>query len=231
MCGRFAVDIHLGVVEEVFDLLDGDTDDLDFAPTWNASPGTDRLLIRATPVGVRHATMARWGLLPRWAKDPKIGNKLSNARSETVAEKPAFRDAFREGRCLIPATGYYEWNPETRVPYFHVVDDGAPFAMAGLYTRWAGRDGTVIDTCCVLTTEPNPLAAEVHDRMPVIVDRADYATWLGRRSPRSDVAALMRPFDEQRMNRWPVSRRVNRATVDGPDLIREEKPIVQGSLF
>ncbi len=231
MCGRFAVDIHLGIVEEVFELLPESSADLDLQPTWNACPGTDRLIVGSTPVGLRRAKMARWGLIPRWARDPAIGAKLSNARSETAAQKPSFRDAFARQRCLIPATGYYEWNPKTRVPHFHVVDEGAPFAMAGLWSRWVGPKGEVLDTCCVLTTAPNPLAAQVHDRMPVIIDRPDYAAWLAHRAPKDGLHALMRPFDEARMASWPVSRDVNKTQNDGPDLIRRHDPVVQGSLF
>lgn len=231
MCGRYAVDIHLGVIEEVFDLVPESSDTLAFERSWNACPGTDQLIVSATPTGLRRPAVARWGLIPHWADDAAIGAKLSNARSETAATKPAFRDAFRRHRCLVPTTGYYEWNPETKVPYFHVVDGGVPFAMAGLRSDWKTPEGQLRSTFAVLTTSPNALAATVHHRMPVIVDRDDYRAWLSPRSHRDDVVAMLSAFDENRMAQWPVSRDVNSTRNDGPTLVRRHDPLVQGTLF
>ena len=231
MCGRFAVDIHLGVIEEVFELGD-DHDAIELSPTWNAAPGTEQVVVRRGREGERRAARPRWGLVPHWADDPSIGNRLVNARSESAAEKPAFRDAFARHRCLIPATGFYEWDSRsgTRDPWFYVVDQGAPFAIGGVWSRWRDEEGDVLDTFCVLTTEANALTTAVHDRMPVLVDRGEYDRWLAPDTSSDALAAIMRPFDPQRMDGWMVSRDVNKPQNDGPELIRPERP-AQGRLF
>ena len=181
----------------------------------------------------------RWGLIPYWAKDASFGANTINAVAETAAEKPAFREAMRRRRCLIPADGFYEWKqtgPRQKQPYSIGMADDGLFAFAGLWDQWrdAGGGGRVIESCTILTTEANPLLREIHPRMPVILKPEDYDRWLdpGITDPRR-VGDLLRPFDARAMKAWPVSSAVNRVENDGPECVAEaEAPKEeQGSLF
>ena len=170
----------------------------------------------------------RWGLIPYWAKDPSIGLKTINAMSETAAEKPAFRDAMRWRRCLIPADGFYEWKrlgSKEKQPYSFGMEDDSPFAFAGLWDRWRDQAGEMIETCTILTTKPNSLLADVHDRMPVMLRTEDYDLWLdpGITDPERIVDCL-RPFDAALMKKYPVSARVNRPENDDQECAREIPP-------
>ena len=169
--------------------------------------------------------LLRWGLIPYWAKDASIGFKTINAVSETAAERPAFRDALRRRRCLIPADSFYEWQkvgPKEKLPYnFGMIDDSV-FAFAGLWDRWQDPAGDVIETCTILTIEPNALVAQVHDRMPAILGTEDYDLWLdpGVRDV-GRIAECLKPFDARLMKKYPVSTRVNRPGNDDPECARE----------
>jgi putative SOS response-associated peptidase YedK len=171
--------------------------------------------------GGREMALLHWGLIPFWAKDPEIGARLINARSETVAEKPAFREAFRRRRCLVVADGFYEWMKQDGLKQpFHIrLRDGQPFAFAGLWERWRGPEGTV-ESCTLLTTEPNELMRPIHNRMPVILSPADYDLWLDpsvRPGPSPDVLhGLLRPYPAMEMVAYPVSRRVNNPDNEDP---------------
>ena len=163
----------------------------------------------------------RWGLIPAWAPEPRTGYSTINARAETVAEKPTYRQAFRRRRCLIPADGFYEWQSigKGKQPYGIAPADGAPFALAGLWERWE-RDGQVLESCTILVTQANALLAPLHDRMPVILDPADEARWLD--PALTDPAALrplLVPCPPERLRLWPVSSAVNDPRHEGPDLI------------
>jgi putative SOS response-associated peptidase YedK len=167
--------------------------------------------------------MPRWGLVPAWARDAATGNRLINARAETVSEKPAFRRAFRERRCLVPADGFYEWKREGTVKRpFHIrMRDGAPFAFAGIWERWEGIGGESVETLAILTTGPNDLLAPIHDRMPLILPPGEYGLWLDRsvRAPER-LAPLLRPFPSGAMEAYSVGRTVNNPQADGPSCIR-----------
>ncbi len=170
--------------------------------------------------------MLRWGLIPSWAKDPAIGMKLINARAETVAEKPSFRKAFRQRRCLVLADGFYEWQQDGRMkqPYYIRMKDERPFAFAGLWEHWSSSEEQVIETCVLLTTEPNELMAPIHNRMPVIVNPEAYDPWLDQAVhdvPR--LTSLLRPYPAEKMMANPVSRFVNNARVDDPRCIEPLK--------
>jgi putative SOS response-associated peptidase YedK len=189
---------------------------------------------------VRRLSLMRWGLVPYWAKDPAIGASMMNARSETAATKPAFKEALQRKRCLIPADGFYEWQrtAKSKQPFCFEVREGEMFAFAGLWDRWRGTDGTVLETCTILTTAPNQLLADVHDRMPVILSSENYDLWLdpgvpGTRGVRvlgwepgfRDAAAateLLKPYDARQMRRYAVSNRVNNVANDDPQC---SKPI------
>jgi putative SOS response-associated peptidase YedK len=176
---------------------------------------------------IREWALVQWGLVPSWSKDPSIGARLINARSETAAEKPSFRSALRRRRCLIPASGFYEWQrrPNGKQPYVIGMADGNPFAFAGLWEHWHGLDGSELETCTVLTTEANELMAPIHDRMPVILEPQDYADWLGtgEDSAPAEVAQLqhlMRPYPADQMKAYPVSNYVNDPRHEGAECIR-----------
>lgn len=155
----------------------------------------------------------RWGLIPSWAKDATIGNKLANARGETVADKPSFRSAFKSRRCIIPASGFYEWKTEQGVkqPWYINLKSGDPMAFAGLWEVWHPKEGETVVTCCIITTAANTLMEPIHDRMPVILDPEQWGTWL---SPNERHAVRLLPMicshEAESMQAWPVSRELNR---------------------
>jgi putative SOS response-associated peptidase YedK len=162
----------------------------------------------------------RWGLVPSWAGDASIGNRLINGRSETVLQKAAFRDSFRMRRCLIPADGFYEWKKsgKERQPFHFSMKDGALFAFAGLWDRWKSSTGEMLESCSILTTAANDLLEGIHDRMPVILPPRHYRTWLTAPSVEAErLADLLVPFDPSFMSRYPVSSLVNKPQNEGPE--------------
>ncbi len=215
MCGRFALKAPPAKLAAYFGLDEW----VEFGPRYNIPPGTEIPVIRQSPEDKRVLHMLRWGLVPHWAKDPSIGSKLNNARGESVAEKPSFRDAFKRRRCLIPADAFYEWKTEGKVkqPYYISLKSGDPFAMGGLWESWRSPDGEVLRTCCIITTGPNTLMATIHDRMPVIIGPDDWHTWLT--APVEAVGNMISPFTADAMQAWPVDRRVNKTADDDARLI------------
>lgn len=200
MCGRFALDATPKQLIDYFRL----DECADLTPRLNIPPGTDIAAIRQSPEGKRVLHLLRWGLVPHWAKDPGLGRKLNNARVESVAEKPSFRDAFKRRRCLIPANGYFEWKTEgkTKQPYFISLQSGDLLALAGLWETWRGPDGKLLRTCCIVTTEANALVAPIHDRMPLIVPQARWPDWLS--ATPVDMADLLAPQAPIALQAWPV---------------------------
>jgi putative SOS response-associated peptidase YedK len=176
--------------------------------------------------GTREFRSFQWGLVPSWAKDPAIGNRMINTRSETAVMKPAFRKPLRERRCLILADGFYEWKREgqRKQPYYIKLRDGEPFAFAGLWDRWHSLDGQPLETCTILTTAPNELLQPIHDRMPVILPPHAYRLWLDRTmSDAPTVQALLTPYSAEEMTAYPVSTRVNSPANDSPERIAPAK--------
>jgi putative SOS response-associated peptidase YedK len=215
MCGRYRLTAKERYIRDHFGL----DEDPPWEPRWNIAPTQPVPTIRQNPkTPKRTFHLTRWGLIPYWAKDPSIAFKTINAMSETAAEKPAFRDAMRRRRCLIPADSFYEWKkigPKEKQPYnFGMIDDSV-FALAGLWEGWRNPAGDVVETCTILTTLPNTLVAPIHDRMPVILRPEDYALWLdpGMVDP-NRVTDCLRPFDARLMKKHPVSSRVNRPEND-----------------
>ena len=209
MCGRYALDADPTRFAEHFQL----TGEVAFSPSWNIAPSTRICTITADDQSQRHLHLMRWGLIPSWAKDPTIGNKLSNARGETVAEKPSFRSAFKSRRCLIPASGFYEWKTEAskKNPWYISLRDGNPMAFAGIWETWRPQGGETVETCCIITTGANELMEPIHDRMPVILDVDRWDTWLSSQIHQPELLLpMIQPHEADTMQAWPVSREVNK---------------------
>lgn len=219
MCGRFTLTVDPAELKEEFQKFSFPSR---FTPRFNIAPTQPVLAIPND--GRNKAGFYVWGLIPAWAKEPAIGNRLINARGETLAEKPSFRGSYKYKRCLIPADGFYEWKAapgtKTKTPYFIHMQDRRPFAFAGLWDEWTGADGSQIQSCTIITTGPNELMANIHDRMPVILDPADYDRWLdpSPQTPES-LQPLIRPFPAESMSAYPVSTMVNRPEVDRAELV------------
>jgi putative SOS response-associated peptidase YedK len=217
MCGRYTLYGPQSRHREHF----GTAEDFDLAPRYNIAPSQSVPVVRQSSDGLRHFVIARWGLMPSWVKDPAELSHPINAKAETAAIKPMFRHAYRKSRVLVPADGFYEWKviEGKKQPYLIRMRDESPFGMAGLLEHWQGPEGEVL-TFAVLTTEPNTLMADIHNRMPVIVKPEDYGRWLD--PGLSDVAELQKlvgPYPERFMDAYPVNRRVNSPANDGPELI------------
>lgn len=238
MCGRFTLTDPIPWIAE---LLGAHCPEggAGLAPRYNVAPGTDIPIIRAHEDQARALGLVRWGLVPFWAKDAAFGARTINARSETAAQKPAFRAAFRHRRCLIPADGFYEWAGEGREkrPHFIHLPGRAPFAFAGLWERWSAADGAVLDTCAILTTQANERLAALHHRMPVILPESAYADWLNPRESRPKaLGALLQPYPPEGFAYYPVGDRVNRPENDDAAClerrsVQKDAPGRQGSLF
>jgi len=219
MCGRFSLFSTGELIADQF----GVVVDHDLEPRYNIAPTQPVAAVRLTADGsTREFTYLTWGLIPSWAKDPKIGSRMINARSETVAEKPSFRAAFKRRRCLIPATGFYEWQKigSGKQPMFIHATDGNPFGLAGLWEIWQSADGSVVHSCTILTTEPNELMASIHNRMPVIIEPEDYSMWLDPGPDPQDAQHLLRSYPAQKMEAYPVSAAVNNPRNENPQCIQ-----------
>lgn len=218
MCGRYTLKVPPDLLAGFFQVAG----QLDLFPRFNIAPTQAVLTVRADADGIRSWELMKWGLVPSWADDPAIGNRMINARSETAAEKPSFRAAMKARRCLVVADGIYEWKKEPRrkVPHHIRLRSGDPFGMAGLWERWTAPDGGVLHTCTILTTGPNELMADLHDRMPVIIPRPDHARWLDPKiKDPAAVADLLRPYPAGEMEAWPVDTLVNSPANDSPRCI------------
>ncbi|WP_026789572.1 SOS response-associated peptidase [Pleomorphomonas oryzae] len=225
MCGRFVLIESLRAMQNLFGYpIDADyiRRILDMSNRYNIAPTQPIVIVDAGLDGVRHARLVRWGLIPSWTKEAKTQSLLFNARSETAADKPSFRTAMRHRRCLVPASGFYEWRRmgTAKMPYYIRPRDGSTMAFAGLNETWLGPDGSEIDTGAILTTSANRLMAMLHDRMPVILDPKDWDEWLdcGNRRPR-DVEHLLRPAADDLLEAIPVSERANSVANDDEALI------------
>jgi len=217
MCGRYALHANPHVVALQFGL----TTDPEFKPLYNIAPSLQILAVREDKERGRHTDLYRWGLIPSWAKDLSIGNRMANARAETVAEKPSFKSAFKRWRCLVPASGFYEWKAVAgkKLPYYVRPKRDELFGLAGITELWHGREGEV-RSVCLITTEPNELMREIHDRMPVILPREDYGAWLdpSNQDP-ATLSVFLRPFPTAQMEAYPVGRAVSNARNEGKELI------------
>ena len=224
MCGRFTLFVVGVELAEVMGL----DPSVDLAPRYNIAPGQDVLAVRADAAGQREAVHLHWGLIPHWAKDRKIAYKLINARGETAHEKPSFRSAFKRRRCLIPTNGFYEWQGKGKhkQPYFIRMKDGNPFAFAVLWEVWQSEKSEPVQSCTIVTTEPNALVKPIHRRMPVILRPDEYERWLTAGPDDLEaLRALLVPYPAEAMETLAVSTLVNNPSVDDP------RCIVPNSLF
>lgn len=218
MCGRFTLARTVGDIEELVGDLDN-ADEVPLAPRYNIAPSQPILTVLSD--APRRLRVVEWGLIPHWAKDPSIGNKLINARSETAREKPSFRSCFKSTRCLVFADGFYEWTlrpgETTKTPMYIQLRSRAPFAFAGLWSHWQGGDGTERTTATILTTRTNSLLKPIHHRMPVILAPNDFAAWLDISVYSVDaLQALLEPYPADAMQASAVSRHVNNVRNDDP---------------
>ena len=210
MCGRYTLRHPQRLDPAVFGVDSWPA----LVPRHNIAPGTAVLLVRSVD-GTRAATMAQWGLIPSWAKDPSIGDRLANARGETLAEKPSFRASWKTRRALMPADGFFEWQKlagaKPKQPWYITMADEAPFALGALWESWRSTEGATVLSCCVITTEPNALMQPIHERMPVIVPREGWARWLGGAGvqERAPPRELLAPYPAEGMTAWKVSPLVN----------------------
>jgi putative SOS response-associated peptidase YedK len=224
MCGRFTLTTPPDRVRDVFGL--DATPELE--PRFNLAPGQELANVTQDPEAGRVLRARRWGLVPRWAKDAKLGARLINARAETAAEKPAYRDAFRRRRCLVPADGFFEWSGSgrsPRQPWYISRPDAACFAIAGLHERWRRPEGDWLETCVLLTTDGSPQLAAIHDRMPLILDSGEWSLWL---DPEIDdpatLAGLLHRFAAPSFALRKVGPHVNRTEHDDPRCIAAAEP-------
>lgn len=196
-------------------------DAAEFAPHYNVAPTEDVVAIRQTDNGAREAVPLRWGLVPHWAKDLSIGNRLINARGETVAEKPAFRHSFKTRRCIIPASGFYEWTqtPGGKWPYFITAEHAPLLSMAGIWARWRWGDADAVETCAIVTVAAAPALEELHGRMPLCLSANEYADWLDPATPADVCRDLLAGNDGPRFAFHPVARAVNNPRNESPDLV------------
>ena len=220
MCGRFALNVSAEDLSRLFGIAPEGVPDL--GPRFNIAPTQPVLAIRQPAEGPRAADLLRWGLVPGWARDPGMGSRMINARAESAADRPAFRAALRRRRCIVPASGFYEWRAEGggKQPYFIHRPQGELLAIAGLWERWRAQDGEDLDTCALLTTAANPDVSALHDRMPVLLQPGDFERWLDPTlSDPQLLADLLQPAAIGSLVWHPVGRRVNRAGEEGPDLV------------
>lgn len=218
MCGRFTQSFTWDDLQAFYALVTDPPPML--KPSWNVAPTQDIAVIGAREDGLG-LTRMRWGLVPSWAKDASVGGKLIHARADTIAQKPSFREAFAKRRCIVPASGFFEWQGAgaAKTPWHITSASGEPLSFAGLWERWRTQDGGWLRTAALITTEANAAIGHIHHRMPVILTRAQVEPWL-----REGGAAFLRPCADAHLRAWTVSSRVNAVRNDAPDLIAAEAP-------
>jgi putative SOS response-associated peptidase YedK len=221
MCGRFARIYFRGKLKEKYRLKKGELLVDRLEDRYNVAPQQPIASVRTTE-GERELAMLRWGLIPSWSKDPKIGYQLTNARAETIAEKPSFRTAFKQRRCMIPASGFYEWKrvgKQKQPFYIHPRGEDDLFSFAGLWESWHDPEGEIVESSAIITTEANELMRPIHDRMPVILNWEREEEWLNPRSEPDSLRTLLVPFASDRMEAYAVNLYVNNAKNQGPKCI------------
>ncbi len=218
MCGRYALIASAPRLARLLGLIDLP----ELPPRYNIAPSQSVTVARRSQQGRAELVMVRWGLIPAWSKTPGKDYRMINAKAETLAQRPAFRTAYRRRRCLIPADGFYEWKQLSgrKQPYYFAMKDAEPFVFAGLWEQWRGPDEQIIDSCAIITTEPNKLVADIHNRMPAILGRQDHKAWLDPdlQDPQA-LDTLLKPYEPDAMTATPVSAHVNNPRNDDPRCI------------
>jgi putative SOS response-associated peptidase YedK len=222
MCGRYTITITED--ELIARYMIEEPTNRYHQPRFNVAP-TQNVPVILNEDGMLKLDAFRWGLVPFWAKDLKIGYSMINARADTVAEKPAFKNAFKQRRCLIPVDGFYEWKKigADKQPYRIVLKDERIFSMAGLWETWNSPEGEKIYSCTIITTDPNELMVDIHDRMPMILSRQDEQKWLDKEQSVEDLKSMLQPFPVEEMKAYPVSKAVGNVKNQGPELIDKVK--------
>lgn len=223
VCGRYSLFTDYTVLINRFNIEETAVDEDEYTPSYNVAPSQQIIAVINDGHKNRLGTL-RWGLIPPWAKDEKIGSKMINARSETVAEKPSFRKAFKKKRCLVVADSFYEWQrkDDGKIPMRIKLRNGEPFAFAALWESWKAPDGKTVNTCSILTTEANPLMKSIHDRMPVILTKEEEGIWLDPNMEDAEtLKALLKPYKADEMEAYRVSEEVNSPKNNKPELIEK----------
>jgi len=223
MCGRFAFFASRKRLKKEFCLSEPETALTEFPARYNIAPGQEIPAVRQLPRQPREIVFLHWGLVPSWAKDIKSGYRMINARAESITTKPAFKNAFRYRRCLIPSSGFYEWQKKNgkKQPWFITLKDKDLFAFAGLWERWQNPEtGKIVESCTIITTDSNELVKPLHDRMPAIIPPEKYDAWLNPATKPEGLLYLLGPFPSSKMTAWPVSPLVNNPKHDSPECIR-----------
>ncbi|PYE49280.1 SOS response-associated peptidase [Paenibacillus barcinonensis] len=222
MCGRFTITDSLNEIMERY--MASIADGFEYRPNYNAAPMQYIPTIIAGKDGNNKLGALRWGLVPSWAKDDKIGSKMINARAETLTEKPAFKRLISSKRCIIPTNGFYEWKKEgsNKRPMRILMKDDSIFSLAGLYDTWTDQDGNKLSTCTIITTEPNELMEDIHNRMPVILHPDDEAEWLGRdNNDVQSLLSLLKPYNAFEMRAYEVPKEVGNVRNNNEELLKE----------
>ena len=222
MCGRYALYTDYAMILERFHIEESAVDEGEYSPSYNIAP-SQKVLAVVNDGTKNRLGYLKWGLVPPWAKDQKIGYKMINARAETAAEKPSFRHAFKKKRCLIIADAFYEWQrtDEGKIPMLAKLKSGKPFAFAGLWETWQSPEGETVNTCTILTTQANRVMGTIHDRMPVMLSEEGEKLWLDPEQAPQVLEELLKPFDSDEMETFEVSDAVNSPKHNGPELIRK----------
>jgi putative SOS response-associated peptidase YedK len=215
MCGRFALVTPVAELKKRFDVKMADEN---LSPHFNVAPGKMMPIIPMTDA--QKMIYAKWGLVPHWAKDEKIGYKMINARAETITEKPSYRDSFRTQRCLVLADGFYEWDKKSteKKPYYISLKDKEPFAFAGIYSHWKGEGRNLI-SFSIITTEANDLISKIHERMPIILERENEKKWLDTSASEDQVISMLDKYQDEKMMMYEVTKLVNNPRNDIPEII------------
>ena len=220
MCGRFTITLEPAFFQQELELGKLPAE---WVPRYNTAPS--QMIPVVKDGSTRDVTMLRWGLVPHWAKDISIGYRMINARSETLQEKPSFKNAFKNQRCLILADGFYEWQKSEdkitpKTPFRYILKNESPFTFAGLWESWHSPENEELQTCTIITCQPNDLIAQVHNRMPVILDRQNCWEWLSEK-PEVDISGLLKPYPAEEMLGYPVSLKVNNPRFDEKECIQK----------
>ncbi|MDF2964728.1 MAG: hypothetical protein K0Q51_116 [Rickettsiaceae bacterium] len=223
MCGRFTVTLSDIALETEY----GITNNVELKPNYNVTPLSNIPVIIKDEKNDFKLQFMHWGLIPHWSKDISISHKLINARAETLQEKPSFKKSFQSKRCIIPASGFYEWKKETKQPYYIKPKEGF-FSFAGLWDQWKSSEGQIINSCTIITTEANDALKNIHHRMPVIISREDRNIWFDSNAGRDELKTLLHPYTETNIECIEVSKRVNSPSNNDASLIN---PLYKDSIF